>query len=137
MQALKVKHIVVLAHAQCGGIRAYAEEAAPLSPGDFIGKWMGMLRPAAEQVGQYDFMTPAERQRALERISIRPSIDNLRTFPCISILEGKDRLRIHGAWFDISTGELWIMNPETGDFIRPEIELPPETEGAALQPPNG
>ena len=47
VQALKVKHIVVLAHAQCGGIRAYAEEAAPLSPGDFIGNWMAMVAPAA------------------------------------------------------------------------------------------
>ncbi len=39
-------------------------------------------------------------------------------FPCVSILEGKGKLRIHGAWFDISTGELWVMNPETGDFVR-------------------
>src|ERR1044071_6436454 len=37
--ALKVRHIVVLGHAQCGGIRAFAEEAAPLSAGDFIGHW--------------------------------------------------------------------------------------------------
>jgi carbonic anhydrase len=44
VQALKVKHIVVLGHAQCGGIRAYVEEAAPLSPGDFIGHWMALDR---------------------------------------------------------------------------------------------
>ena len=51
VQALKVKHIVVLGHAQCGGIRAFAEESAPLSPGDFIGHWMALIAPAAKAVG--------------------------------------------------------------------------------------
>ena len=51
VQALKVKHIVVLGHAQCGGIRAFAEDAAPLSPGDFIGHWMALIAPAAETAG--------------------------------------------------------------------------------------
>src|SRR5450631_2824543 len=34
--ALNVQHIVVLGHAHCGGVKAYAEDAEPLSPGDFI-----------------------------------------------------------------------------------------------------
>src|SRR5687768_9674593 len=37
VQALKVRHIVILGHAQCGGIKAFADGAAPLSKGDFIG----------------------------------------------------------------------------------------------------
>ena len=49
--ALKVKHIVVLGHAHCGGVKAFAEKAAPLSPGDFIGNWMRLMAPAAETVG--------------------------------------------------------------------------------------
>src|SRR5215210_7493367 len=51
VQALRVKHIVVLGHARCGGIRAYAEPSGPLSPGDFIGRWMELIRPAAEKIG--------------------------------------------------------------------------------------
>ena len=123
VQSLKVKHIVVLGHGRCGGIRAALDPAAePLSPGDFIGKWMGMVAPAAEAVAGNEMMTQSERQTALERISIRYSIANLRSFPCISILEGKGRLSLHGAWFDISTGELWVMDPATGDFRRPDLD---------------
>ncbi|MFN3546200.1 MAG: carbonic anhydrase [Mesorhizobium sp.] len=123
VQSLKVKHIVVLGHGRCGGIRAALDPAAePLSPGDFIGKWMSMVAPAADVVTNNSMMTAGERQTALERISIRFSIANLRTFPCVKILEDKGRLSLHGAWFDISTGELWAMNRQTGDFERPELD---------------
>src|SRR5215204_7824057 len=57
---LKVKHIVVLGHAHCGGVRAYAEDAAPISPGDFIGQWMSLIAPAAEKVGQRESLSHAE-----------------------------------------------------------------------------
>jgi len=119
VQNLKVRHILVLGHGRCGGIQAALNPSAgPLSPGDFIGKWMELLAPAAEAVAANQWATDAERQTALERISIRNSIANLRTFPCVSILEKKGRLSLHGAWFDISGGELSIMDPETGDFLR-------------------
>ena len=49
VQALRVKHIVVLGHAFCGGIRAFADEHEPLSPGDFIGRWMSQIAPAAAE----------------------------------------------------------------------------------------
>lgn len=123
VQALKVKNIVVMGHARCGGIgAALTPLEMPLSPGDFIGKWMSLLRPAAEKVAAYEGMTPGERGTALERIAIRHSLDNLRTFPCVQVLEGKGRLALHGAWFDIATGELWIMDPKTGDFARPVLD---------------
>jgi carbonic anhydrase len=123
VQVLKVKNIVVMGHGRCGGIRAALDPAAqPLSPGDFIGKWMSLVAPAAETVSSNAMMTAGERQTALERISIRYSLANLRTFPCVQILEGKGRLSLCGAWFDISTGELWVMNRNTGDFERPEVE---------------
>ncbi len=120
VQSLKVENIVVMGHGRCGGIAAVLDQdSEPLSPGDFIGRWMNLVQPAAEVIAANTLLTASERQRAMERVSIRFSLQNLRTFPCVNILEGKGRLTLHGAWFDISTGELWVMNPETGDFVRP------------------
>lgn len=117
VQSLKVKHILVLGHGRCGGIKAALDPSSdPLSPGDFIGKWMDLLASAAETTARNDLMTKAERQTALERISIRYTIANLRTFPFVDSLEKENKLSLHGAWFDIADGELWIMDPDTGDF---------------------
>ena len=121
VQSLKIREILVMGHGRCGGIKAALDpNATPLSPGDFIGNWVKLLKPAAQQIQDSQLLTSGERQIALERISIRNSIANLRTFPCVKILEERGSLHIHGAWFDISSGELWVMDTKTGDFFRPE-----------------
>lgn len=133
IQVLKIRDIVVMGHGRCGGIQAALDPTLePLSPGDFIGKWIGLVRPAASQIQSNDLMTASERQTALERVSIRNSIANLASFPFIKSLTDKGELSVHGAWFDISSGELWVMN-EKGDFMRPDLEaeLAPSPEDQA------
>ena len=126
VQALKVKHIVVMGHGRCGGINAYLQhmedpETAPLSPGNFIGKWISMLdEPAQSEAFKCHHDKPMdEKQRALEEVSIRHSIQNVRSFPCVNILQSRNQIQVHGAWFDISTGELWVLDEEKGKFIQP------------------
>lgn len=118
VQALKVKNIVVLGHGRCGGIHAALNpESEPLSPGDFIGKWMELLAPAAIAVGSEKNLSDTERHTRLERVSIRNSLKNLMSFPCVSILAERGRLQLFGAWFDIFSGELWILDPDLDDFV--------------------
>ena len=124
VQALKVKHIVVMGHGRCGGVDAFrkqltGETAAPLSPGDFIGKWISLLEPVANNIERTGNETAEELQRMLECGSIRQSIEHLKTFPCVSILLEREQIALHGAWFDISSGELWTMNEQTGEFEQP------------------
>lgn len=115
VQALRVRHIVVLGHARCGGIRAFAGDAAPLSPGDFIGRWMSMIQPAAERAGPPGDDLDAYARR-LEFAAIELSLANLMTFPCVRILVERGRLALHGAYFGISTGELLVRDAATGRF---------------------
>ncbi|MBB4303634.1 carbonic anhydrase [Rhodobium orientis] len=116
VQALKVQHIVVLGHGRCGGIAAFRDtHPEPLSPGDFIGRWIALLEPASEKLEARDEAS-LDPQTAMEYAGVRQSIENLRTFPYIKSLEEGGKLHLHGAWFDISNGELRVLDKETGVF---------------------
>jgi carbonic anhydrase len=117
VQALRVKNIVVLGHARCGGIKAYAEQAEPLSPGDFIGNWMALIEPAAREVGPPKTGEGTDSfLRRLEQASIKHTIKNLLTFPCVKILAERGKLALHGAYFGVATGKLWILDSKSGEF---------------------
>ncbi len=123
VQALRVKHIVVLGHARCGGIRAFADESAPLSPGDFIGRWMSLVAPAAERMGPRTGSLD-EYVTRLEFAAIENSLRNLMTFPCVRILTERGRLQLHGAYFGIASGVLMVRDSETGTFAPAVPDLP-------------
>ena len=124
VQALRVKHIVVLGHARCGGIRAFADHSAPLSPGDFIGRWMSLVAPAAERLGSPEGDL-ADYVARLELAAIDNSLANLMTFPCIRILVERGKLQLHGAFFGVATGVLMVRDPQTGAF-EPAVEGVPQ-----------
>jgi carbonic anhydrase len=116
VQALRVKHIVVLGHAHCGGIRAFADEQQPLSPGDFIGKWMSQIAPAAASLGPRCTHKGDDYLRQLEFASVELSLKNLMTFPCVRILVERGKLQLHGAFFGVADGRLLVRDPGTGRF---------------------
>jgi carbonic anhydrase len=114
--ALKVKDIVVLGHAHCGGVKAFAEEHEPLSPGDFIGRWMSLMAPAAAKVGPRGSMSHAEYLERMEKASIVNTLDNLMTFPRLRKLIEHSAVTLHGAYFGVATGELSVLDKATGEF---------------------
>lgn len=116
---LRVKHIVVIGHSGCGGIRACLDrDAARQTEAQFIANWIAMVDGARDEVvAALPNASTSERARALEKAAIRTSLANLRTFPCVQILEGKGRLALHGAYFDIASGTLSTLNPGTGQFV--------------------
>ena len=113
---LKVKHIVILGHAHCGGIRAYAEDAEPISPGDFIGRWMSLMAPAAEKVGARGSMSRADYLERMEKASIVNTLGNLMTFPRLRKLIERGAVTLHGAYFGVAKGELSVLDRSTGEF---------------------
>lgn len=126
VQALGIQHIIVLGHAKCGGIAACKQEYIDknrknITDDDAIGKWIELLKPAAEQVSVTNEetnrkLTDEEWQKELEQESIRQSVKRLEEFPYIKEKMKKQKIDLHGTWFDIANGELWIMNETNKKF---------------------
>lgn len=114
--ALKVKHIVVLGHAQCGGIRAFVDNAAPLSPGDFIGRWMSMFIKPGEKVEIRDHETMTDFATRIEKAAVMRSLENLMTFPFVRTPVERGELELHGAYFGVAVGSLSVLDPVAKEF---------------------
>ena len=116
VQVLGVKHIVVLGHAQCGGIRAFIDKIAPLSPGDFIGRWMSMFIKPGEIVEQREHETMQDFATRIEKAAVLRSLENLMTFPYVQILVECGKLKLHGAYFGVAEGSLFVLDKQTKEF---------------------
>lgn len=109
---LEVRHILVLGHARCGGIKA-ALSGAHLEGGGFVDAWMTIIGEARSRVL---LERPVDPQGTLEREAIKVSLKNLRSFPYIAEREADGRLKLHGALFGIESGELLVLDEEKGEF---------------------
>lgn len=103
IRVLQIPRIVILGHAQCGGVRAMVE-GAPDEARDFVEPWIQIARPVmdgdAPQSGSADPLAHYEKE------VVRLSMAHLRTFPWIEDALQAGRLEIAGFRFDIHTGVL-------------------------------
>jgi carbonic anhydrase len=118
VNVLHVKNIVVLGHAQCGGIRAFIDKAAPLSPGDFIGKWMQMFIKPGEVVEQRDRESMQDFVTRIEKAAVFRSLENLMTFPFVRSAVERGELTLHGAYFGVAEGRLFVLDKVKKEFVR-------------------
>ena len=116
VQILQVKHIVVMGHTHCGGVRAFVEHRHRPTLGDFIDNWMSLIEPAAQAVDETHGPADADYLSQLERASVVRTIANLKTFPEIRTRVDAEHLQLIGAYFDVGTGDLMIYDSASGAF---------------------
>ncbi|MDP1635414.1 MAG: carbonic anhydrase [Gallionellaceae bacterium] len=113
--SLAVEHVIVLGHAQCGGIHALMSGSAADS--EFIGKWVDVARRARDRVlAELPDKSPALQDRACEQAAILVSLENLMTYPWIAERVTTGAMHLHGWYFDIAQGELLSYHPARNGF---------------------
>jgi carbonic anhydrase len=119
--ALKVAHIIVLGHSNCGGVKACHDMCTGHAPeleksSSFVGRWMDILRPGFERVKS--IADPDDQVASLEREAVMISIENLTTFPFVKQAINENELTLHGLWTDIAEGTLEQFDIKTQNFVQ-------------------
>jgi carbonic anhydrase len=117
---LKVDHVVVCGHTECGGIAALAAEPAPdVEP--HIVSWLDLARPARAKVLTAG-VPEADQYLEIIKTNVLMQLDNLRTYACVRGAEADGSLELHGWLYDLHTGTIRAWNPdsETWDLIAAE-----------------
>jgi len=101
IKELKIKEIYILGHSNCAGIqrckdKIYNNLDYSL---EFVDKWITELDSASDKdVSKF------------EKLGIKLSMENLKTFPFIKDKLENNSLQVYGMWNDIETGDLYITN---------------------------
>lgn len=113
---LPIRHIIVLGHAQCGGIQTLLNNQGAAQGSEFIGSWMNIVSNACE-MGQTlepdSGQTPAQ---ACEKAAIIISLKNLLSFSWINSKVEDGSLHLHGWYFNLVNGKLSTYNPSDQQF---------------------
>ena len=120
---LKIPHLIVLGHSNCGGIKGGYEQSQKNNKNNileksFVSQWLKILEPAIKNLKEGTTKEIAISE--LEKTAILVSISNLLTFPFVkdSIEDGS--LSLHALWQNIATGSLEQYNSGTNFFEKVE-----------------
>jgi carbonic anhydrase len=118
---LKVAHIIVLGHSNCGGVKACHDMCTGHAPeleksSSFVGRWMDILRPGFKRIK--DIEGTEEQVASLEREAVMISIENLITFPFVKEAVKRNDLTLHGLWTDIAEGTLEQFDVSKQHFVK-------------------
>lgn len=117
VRILKINHIVILGHENCGGITGVLNNTMnPIADSDFIGQWLDLLTPLSKELLADNSLNLSQKHTALEQLSLKQSLLNLRSFPWIKQLEEAKELSINAVWFAIEKSELWTWQEASKTF---------------------
>ena len=114
---LGVKHLLVLGHAHCGGVKHMMESKPGSKTFQYVSPWVSMLAAAHRRVlATMNKADEAAQTRACEQNAVLVSLENLMTFPWVRERVESGDLQLHGWYVDIAIPELSSYNWESGKF---------------------
>lgn len=119
LKKLNIKEIIVCGHSQCGAMQALLDPPSEAQLPAVV-SWLNHAKPALDKVHEnhpeLEEGAPSKLVHATQE-NILLQIENLKTHPAVQEkLENKELL-LHGWFYDIKSGEIFIYTPASNAFI--------------------
>ena len=127
MAVLKVPHIIVCGHTDCGVMKAL------LNPEDVqnlpaVKEWVGQAETTRRLMRElHADITGNDRLIKTTQENVRAQLEHLRTHPSVALQLRKSQVDVHGWVYSISTGDVWVYDFTSQEFVS-------LSERAALHP---
>jgi carbonic anhydrase len=116
-----VRHIILLAHPDCGLVRSLVDEDAPgasmVAQGQFLPSWTLIAASALSRALRRIDLSEDERAKLCCQEIMRVSFENLMTYQWVLDPVFDGRLTLHGWYCDARNGIFTQFNPATDEFI--------------------
>lgn len=103
---LKVKHLILLGHSQCGGIQALINNDGQKN--DFISSWVSVIKSEG---------CTSHHADEYAKHALNQSFLNCLTFPWINEKVKREELIIHLWYFDIKKGEIFTYSESENAYL--------------------
>ncbi|HYO81560.1 MAG TPA: carbonic anhydrase [Bryobacteraceae bacterium] len=115
--ALKVKHIIVCGHTDCGVMKGILNPAS-VADMPVVKSWLSQGEVARRIVFDgYPNASEAEKLRLLTEENVVAQLDHLRTHPSVASSLARGELATHGWVYDIAHGRVRAWDARKQDFV--------------------
>lgn len=126
VKALGVKHIVVLGHSFCAGVRCMLDHDHGAQRFDYVSDWVEIAREVREEMN--GLVTEAERvlvARRAEQAAVLTSLRHLARYPFVAERVAAGALALHAWYFHFGWGVLQAAEGPHGPFRQLDGGLAP------------
>lgn len=118
IRGLGVRNIVVCGHTRCGAMQAVMEPSCTASM-PRVRQWLEHAQAGAEIVCScYNHLSGEPRAKVLVQENVLVQVENLRTHPAVAAALAAGELKLHAWVYKMETGEVFVYDPECGQFNR-------------------
>lgn len=117
VQVLKIRHIIVCGHSDCGAMKAVLDPDA-VAELPAVSAWVRYAERARAVV--LETANGETEERLLERLTqenVLAQMDNLRTLPSVAAKLRANALELHGWFYDIEHGRFQVWEPGRGEWM--------------------